>query len=118
MQLVPAQLLPRPVGRARLHREEGVVLEERAHLGLGLGRSSALEVSAVRWPPYLLGYSRTAWNSVGMLREAVSVRGQRGHAAQHAYRLDSGTQHRHAVRGVAQDRADRGVPGHGRGVGS
>ena len=49
MQLVPAQLLPRPVGRARLHREEGVVLEERAHLiGLGLGRSSALEVSTVR----------------------------------------------------------------------
>ena len=71
MQLVPAQLLPRPVGRARLHGKEGVLLEERANLGLGLGRSGALEASTVRWPPYLLGYSlltaSTATRSIATL---------------------------------------------------
>ena len=48
-----------------------MLLEERANLGLGLGRSSASEVSTVRWPPYLLGYSlltaSTATRSIATL---------------------------------------------------
>ena len=66
-----------------------MLLEERANLGLGLGRSSASEVSTVRWPPYLLGYSlltaSTATRSIAtlsaVLRRIVQIAACPGTAA-------------------------------------